>query len=384
MTGTRKLASVAVGLLLAAAACTGGNGGGTPPSTTVPLPPLPDADSTTTTAAPPPPSPAGATLLEVQRRGLVRCGVAPNQPGFTDVVDEQVVGGFDVDFCRALAVAIFGEASRVAFVILSATDRWSALDNGDIDVLFRNTTWTSERDIARGFDFGPTVFHDGQQLMAPAADGFSAASSISDLLGATVCVNEGTTSEDRIREAVGDLGVEVTIRPVGGVDVAVDGLVSGTCGAITADGSAIAGFKRLREPNPDAWVVFPSRPISYEPLGPVYRSNDSQWADIVNWTVYATMIADDKGVDSSNVRRLLTDSDLPDMESRVLLGEEGRFGVDLGLRADAFLLVIEQVGNYSEIFSRNLNPLGMTREGTLNASVENFGLIQAPPVRSSE
>lgn len=378
MTTIRALPAGVVAIIVAIAACTSGSSNGAttnlpPPSTTLTTQPGP------TTVPEFTPSTSAGTLRVVQDRGLLRCGVnESNAPGFTDVVDEEVLGGFDVDFCRAVAAAVLGDADRVKFVLLSATDRFNALASGDIDVLFRNTTWTSERDTR--FDFGPTIFHDGQQLMAPVASGFNSSSGIADLLGATVCVNAGTTTESHIREAVAELGVELTIRPTNSVQDAVDQLIEGSCTAITADGSALAGYKRTREPEANAWVVFPQRPISKEPLGPVYRSNDSQWADIVNWTVFAMIIADEKGITSSNVRDLL-DEGLPDREAALLLGVEGSFATDLGVAADAFLKVIEQVGNYDEIFSRNLNPLGIIREASLNASAENFGLIQAPPVK---
>ncbi len=355
------------------------------------LPPTSATSATSVSPSPPRTAPPqalrGDTLQTVEQRGILRCGV--NEvllPGFTESVGDQWTG-FDVEFCQAIAAAVLGDTGRVEYVGLNAASRFAALQSGDIDVLIRNTTYTSQRDVR--FDFGPITFHDGQQVLAREADGFSPRTGIVDLEGETVCVNEGSTSADNIKAAVAAIGVpNVTIREVADIQSAMDDFIGGVCDAVTSDGSALAAQKRTRERASDPWVVFPSRPISNEPLGPVYRSGDSQWADIVNWTVYATVVADRKELTASNVRlhrdEASRDPDALDLESQILLGLRGSFPADLGLSADAFFQVIDQVGNYDEIYRRNLGPLGFARPGTLNAPVSEGGLIWAPPLSENE
>ena len=354
--------------------CTGPDGGGHDPTTTA-------TPTTPTTATPPAPTTAAAaispsTLRLVQERGTLKCGVNEGLTGFTNVDGDKVVGGFDPDFCGAIAAGVLGDKTRVDFVRLSTSNRFEALQSGAIDVLMRNTTRTSALDAQ--FDFGPTTYHDGQQLMGSSPP-FRRDSTISELNGSVVCVTKDTTTEANLEEALGTVGVEAEIVPVEDSSQLGDGLDDGTCDVITADGSALVSLREQYRRD-DAWVIFPTKPISREPLGPVYRSNDSQWADIVNWTIFATVIADEKGIDSNNVADKLVDP--PDSEAALLLGGPNGLAAQLGLDPAAFYTVISQVGNYDEIFQNNLGPVGITRAGSLNASVDELGLIIAPPIRA--
>ncbi len=360
-------------VLLAVVSCSGGGSNEATTTTT----PTTTATTTTTSATTPGPLPAApSTLRLVQERGKLRCGVNEGLTGFTNVNGDEVVGGFDPDFCRAIATAVLGDESLVDFVRLSTGNRFEALQNGDIDVLMRNTTRTSALDAE--FDFGPTTYHDGQQLMGSSPP-FRRDSTISELNGSAVCVTKDTTTEDNLEEVLRTFGVEAVIVPVERSSELGDGLDDATCDVITADGSALVSLREQYRRD-DRWVIFPTKPISREPLGPVYRSDDSQWADIVNWTIFATIIADEKEIDSSNVADKLADP--PDSEAALLLGGSNGLAAQLGLDPTAFYNVISQVGNYDEIFRNNLGPVGITRAGSLNAAVDELGLIIAPPIRA--
>ncbi len=334
-------------------------------------------DPTTSTERVRPDDEHGATLAAVIDRGHVNCGVNTGLRGFAEERDYGGYFGFDVDFCRAVAAAVLGDADAVEFYPLTATERWDALLDGTIDVLFRNTTWVQHWD-ANALDFGPTVFHDGQQVLGRSSD-FTTSSTLADLDGAVVCVNEGTTSEANIREQAAQVGAEVEFLLTRTFDEGRDRFAMGECDAVTTDGSALFVAKVSGEPDPGSWVIFPTKPFSREPLGPVYRANDSEWADIVAWTIFATIIADEKGITSTNVDGMVAVP--PDAEALRLLGGEGEQQTAMGLDAEAFYWVIKWVGSYGEIFERNLGPIGISREGTLNAGVDGFGLITAPPAR---
>ncbi len=320
----------------------------------------------------------GGTLAAVQARGNLNCGVSGAAVAFSFVEADGSVNGIDADYCRAVAAAVLGDSEAVTFVNLTAAERFTAVQSGEVDVLMRNSTWTQSRDTEVGMDFGPTTYYDGQQLMGLASDGFSGSSEVSEIAGATVCTNAGTTTETNISELAGELGISITLNTFEDYNQVVDAFIAGTCNVITTDGSGLVGRKAQQEPEDQEWVIFPATPISKEPLGPVYGQNDSEWADVVNWVVYATIIADENGVTSSNVDAALS-GDNP--ESVRLLGGEGELQTKMGLSADAFYNVISQVGNYDEIFAKNLNPVGLVREGSANARWTEGGLIYAPPAR---
>lgn len=320
----------------------------------------------------------GGTLAAVQARGTLNCGVSGAAVAFSFVEADGSVNGIDADYCRAVAAAVLGDANAVQFTNLTAAERFAAVQAGEVDVLMRNSTWTQSRDTEVGMDFGPTTYYDGQQLMARASDGFSAGSTVPEVDGAVVCTNAGTTTETNISELASELGINITLNTFEDYNQVMDAFIAGTCDVVTTDGSGLVGRKAQQQPEGEEWVIFPATPISKEPLGPVYAQNDSQWADVVNWTVYATIIADENEVSSANVDAALA-GDNPEMVR--LLGGEGELQSAMGLSPDAFYNVISQVGNYDEIFARNLNPVGLDRAGSANARWTEGGLIYAPPAR---
>ncbi len=334
----------------------------------------------TTTAAPTGQATPGGTLASVIADGKLDCGVSTAAPAFTEFAPDGTVTGFDADFCRAVAAAIFGDANAVQFRGTTAAERFDVLKSGEVDVLFRTTTWTMSRDASGeagvGGDFGPTTYFDGQQMMGKRDRGFTANSGFADIDGAIVCSISGTTTEKNITEGAAAAGVSITLEGVVDNPESMEKFAAGTCDIVTTDGSALVGSKAQLD-EADEWVIFPPAPISKEPLGPMYRQNDSEWADVINWTVYATIIADEKGITSQNIDDMM---DI-DGEATRLFGGEGELQTSIGLPADAFLQVIKQVGNYDEIYTRNLNPVGLFREGSLNARFTEGGLQYAPPAR---
>ena len=321
----------------------------------------------------------GSVLAAVIARGELNCGVSGAGVGFSVTQPDGSQVGFDADYCRATAAAILGDAEAVNFVPLTAAERFTAVQTGQVDVLFRNTTWTQSRDTDVGMDFGPTTYFDGQQLMGRASDGFSGASGVADIDGAVVCTNAGTTTEKNIADAADAEGISIDLQTFEDFNQVTDAFINGACDIITTDGSALVGRKAEQQPADQEWAIFPATPISKEPLGPTYGQNDSAFADAVNWTVYATMIADENGINQGNVDDAVANP--PTAEIGRLLGGEGELQSAMGLSADAFYQVISQVGNYSDIFDRHLTPLGITREGSANAQWTDGGLIYAPPAR---
>ena len=328
--------------------------------------------------------PAGGTLDLVRARGSLRCGVADSAIGFAEPQEDGSFTGFDADFCRAVAAAIFGDSDAVEFVGTTSAERFTVLAAGGVDVLFRTTTWTQSRDTELGGDFGPTTFYDGQLTMGRAELGFSDASTVADLDGARVCANAGTTTEKNITEEARVVGAEIELVTTEGAPEAMELFRGSSCDVITSDGSRLFGERFAAMANGEIsegdWIIFPSTPISKEPLGPMYRQNDSQWADIINWTVYALVIADEKGITSANVDEMVADPPDPEVGRMLGVGED-ELQTKMGLPADAFAQAIRQVGNYDEIHVRNLSPLGMARAGSINARWTEGGLIYAPPAR---
>ena len=321
----------------------------------------------------------GDLLDTVLARGELWCGVSGSAVAFSETQPDGSQTGFDADYCKAVAAALFGDAEAVVFVSLTAAERFTAVQTGTVDVLMRNTTWTQGRDTEVGMDFGPTTYYDGQQLMARAGDGFSGQSAVADIGGAVVCTNAGTTTEQNIADAADAAGVDINLQTFEDFDIVTTNFIAGACDIITTDGSALVGRKANQQPDGEDWVIFPPTPISKEPLGPTYGQNQSRFADVVNWTVYATIIADEKGVTSANVDAMAANPS--DAEVGRMLGGEGELQTAMGLSPDAFWQVIAQVGNYDEIYSRNLHPVGLSREGSANAGWLDGGLIYAPPAR---
>ena len=353
-------------LMLVAIAC-GGEGAEDVTATAGPI----------TTQVPAPAVPAAADLLDVViARGELNCGVNEILPGFGYKDSEGAFTGFDVDLCRAVAAAIIGDAEAVRYKSLNSATRFEAVNSGLIDLLSRNTTWTQSRDTDLGLDFGPTTYYDGQQLMARGEQGFSSGSALQEIEGATVCAISGTTTEKNMTEAASAAGVNITLSTFEDFNVVIEGFKSGACDVVTSDGSTLVSRKATEGAAGEDWVIFPSVPISKEPLGPSWIQNQSRFGDVVTWTVFAMLIAEEKGITSSNVDDMLS---VDGEASRLLGATEDELQTKMGLPADAFYQVIKQVGNYAEVYDRHLTPLGLERG--LNALYSDGGLLYAPPAR---
>lgn len=323
------------------------------------------------TVAPPP---AGGTLALVQDRGQLICGVNGSLPGFSflDSATSDVTG-FDADFCRAIAAAVLGDPDAVEFRTLDADSRQPALLSGEIDVLIRNTTWTVTRDTGWGL-FAPTTFYDGQGMMVRAADGIT---TLEDLDGANICVLTGTTTELNLADVFGARGIDFTPQPFGEIPQRDSAYDEGTCDAVTADRSGLVSA-RTTLGNPDEHVIL-DEVMSKEPLGPVVRQGDDAWFNIVKWVVFAIIEAEEQEITSDNVEEMVG-SDNPVIAR--LLGAEGDLGLLLGLENDWVVNVISAVGNYAEIYERNLGPgTGFELERGLNSLYTDDGLLYAPPYR---
>lgn len=316
-------------------------------------------------------------LAAVKSNGALRCGVNTSVPGFGFLDPNGANVGFDIDFCKALAVAIFNDPEAVEFVPVTAAERFTALQNNQIDVLIRNTTWTISRDVELGTDFAPTTFYDGQGMMVRKDSGFT---SLADMGGATICVLAGTTTELNLADAFNRLGLQYEALVLDSGDATRAAYDEGRCDGLTSDKSQLAGL-RTGTTNPEDHIILPDT-MSKEPLGPVWAQGDQQWGDLVRWVVNGIIIAEEKGITSANVAEIAAGTP-EDPEVARLLGIEGEFGKLLGLDPDFMVNVISAVGNYGEIYDRNLGPEGtnIPREGSLNALWINGGLLYAPPWR---
>ncbi len=313
-------------------------------------------------------------LDTVKKRGKVICGVNATTIGFGFVDSSGKYSGFDVDFCRGVAAAVFGDSSKVDFVSLTAAARFTAIQSGEVDVVFRNTTWTSSRDGEVGVDFGPINFYDGQGVMVKAN---GAAKRILDLAGATICTNQGTTTEQNINDYFRQRKQQIKVVTYQDFNLVMAAFDQGRCDAVTTDASALASRKATAADPTDYRIL--GEIISKEPLAPFVAQNDSKWLDVVSWTVYATIYAEELELNSRNIDAAKTSAD-PSI--RRFLGLEGTSGKGLGLSADFAVDVIKAVGNYKEIYDRNLGPktkLNIPRRQ--NANYESGGLLYSPPFR---
>lgn len=323
------------------------------------------------------PGPAGGRLALVQERGQLICGVNGSLPGFSFLDENGDMTGFDADFCRALAAAVLGDAEAVEFRSLSTDQRGPALQTGEIDVLIRNTTWSVSRDTSWGL-FAPTTFYDGQAIMVNAAVG---AETLEDLAGATVCVQSGTTTELNLADAFREIGVEIETQVFADLDPTYQAYEEGRCDAVTSDRSQLVA-RRTVFANPDDHVIL-DEVLSKEPLGPVAPLGDDPWFNVVKWTVFATIEAEELGITSENVADQAS-SENPVVQRFVGVTPEGAdpFDSGLGLEPDWIVNVISQVGNYAEIYERNLGPgTPFDLERGLNALWTDGGLLYAPPYR---
>jgi general L-amino acid transport system substrate-binding protein len=318
---------------------------------------------------------AGAIMDAVKDKGFIQCGVSTGLAGFSNPDDAGNWSGIDVDVCHAIAAAVFGDAEAVKFTPLTSKERFTALQSGEIDVLSRNTTWTLNRDTALGLDFVGVTYYDGQGFMVPKSLGVKSAL---ELDGASVCVATGTTTELNLADYFRANNMSYTPVVFERADEERAAYEQGRCDTYTTDQSGLYA-QRTGLANPDDHIVLPEV-ISKEPLGPVVRHGDNAWGDVVRWTLYAMLEAEEFGVDSQNVDDMKANSTNPNI--RRLLGVEGDMGQGLGLPTDWAYQIIKQVGNYGEIFERNVGmstPLKIERG--LNALWTDGGLQYAMPVR---
>ncbi len=314
------------------------------------------------------------TLSEVQKQGFVKCGVDGGLPGFSEVGSDGIYRGIDVDICRAVAAAVFGDAKKVKYVALNAKERLTALQSGEIDMLSRNTTWTETRDTSLGLSFAGVNYYDGQGFMVTKKLGVKSAK---ELDGASICLQTGTTTELNVADYFRSNKMKYKLVSYDTNDQVVKAYESGRCDVLTSDQSQLYGL-RIKLAKPDESVVLPEV-ISKEPLGPVVRKGDGKWFDIVRWSFYAMLTAEEAGVTSKNVDAMLK-TDNPDV--RRLLGVEGQMGENLGLKKDFAYNIIKQVGNYGEAFEATVgegSPLKIKRG--YNALWTKGGLQYAPPFR---
>jgi general L-amino acid transport system substrate-binding protein len=324
---------------------------------------------------PPPPSGYGDTLNLVLERGTLICGVNSQVPGFGYVDADGNFSGFDVDYCRALAAAIFGDSENVEFRPVTAAERFTALQSGEIDVLSRNTTWTLVRDTELGGNFVHTTFFDGQGMMVPSDLGVT---DLAGLDGGTICVQTGTTTELNLADVMAAEGLSYTPAVFEDADSTFAAYAEGRCDAVTTDKSGLIA-RRTVLADPGAHVILDVT-MSKEPLGPMVRHGDDQWFDIAQWTVFALFNAEEHGITSANVDDVMASTTVPDI--RRMLGLEGDLGLKLGLSNDFAYNIIAQVGNYEEVYNRNLGPDTPTFiPRGLNSSYVDGGLLYGLPFR---
>ncbi|EFI51872.1 cationic amino acid ABC transporter, periplasmic binding protein [Afipia sp. 1NLS2] len=317
---------------------------------------------------------AQATLKAVQERGVLSCGVSQGLPGFSAPDDTGKWSGLDVDFCRALAAVVLNDPLKVKFVPLSAKDRFTALQSGEIDVLSRNTTWSLSRDTSLGLNFTAVMYYDGQGFLVRKA---LKVNSALELNGASVCVQTGTTNEQNLADYFRANNMKYEVVAFSTADETIKAYESGRCDVFTSDVSQLYA-ERLKLTVPDDHVVLPEI-ISKEPLGPVVRHGDDQWFDIVKWTLFAMINAEELNVTQKNVGEM-TKSNKPEIAR--LLGTDGNLGEQLGLTKDWVVRIVKAVGNYGESFDRNVGAGSKLRISRgLNKLWNQGGIQYAPPIR---
>jgi general L-amino acid transport system substrate-binding protein len=318
---------------------------------------------------------AGQTMDSVKSKGFVQCGVNTGLPGFSNADEKGHWRGIDVDVCRAVAAAVLGDATKVKFTPLTAKERFTALQSGEIDMLSRNTTWTVTRDATLGVHFAGVTYYDGQGFLVNKKLGVKSAK---ELDGASICVQTGTTTELNMGDYFRANKMQYTPVVFEKGDEAVAAYDSGRCDVFTSDQSQLYA-QRIKLKSPKNHLVLPEV-ISKEPLGPVVRQGDDEWFNIVKWSLFAMVNAEEMGVNSQNVANIRKTTQDPAMKR--LLGLEGDKGKDLKVSNDWVFNIVSQVGNYAESFERNVgggSPLNIARG--LNALWKDGGLQYAPPVR---
>ena len=316
---------------------------------------------------------AATTLETIKAKGHVQCGVTTGLAGFSAPDDKGHYTGIDADVCYAVAAAVFGDRSKVKFTPLTAKERFTALASGEIDILSRNTTHTLTRDASLGLNFTYYNYIDGQGFLVKKDLGVK---SVNELSGAKICIQAGTTTELNLADYFRTHKMQ--FQPVV-YDTSIqtrEGFDKGACDVLTSDKSQLAAL-RTELKDPKGSIILPET-ISKEPLGPVVRQGDDQWFNIVKWVLYGVINADELGVSSKNVDQMKSSTN-PNIKR--LLGVEGDMGKKLGLSNDWLYHVIKQVGNYDEMYERNITPLGLSRKGSVNALWTKGGVLYAPPIR---
>ena len=318
---------------------------------------------------------AADTLDDVKTRGELRCGVNGEAPGLSHKDDYGDWSGLDVDFCRAVAAAALGNADKVAFIPLSIDQRFAALRDGKVDLLARNTTWTEQRDVAEGVSFAGILYFDGQGFMVPR--GTSLLSTL-ELNGATICAISGTTSADNAQRYFTRNRMSMEMTLYADLNAARDAYLDGKCSTLTSDRTQLYGVRATLD-EPATQRILPEV-ISKEPLAPAVRKGETRWLDLVRWTLYTLIGAEEIGIDSNNVISAKTRANSDDV--RTLLGLDGDTAAALGVEPEWGYRVILQVGNYAEVFERNLGTAsGLGIKRGLNALWNQGGLLYAPPTR---
>ncbi|MGF1629446.1 MAG: amino acid ABC transporter substrate-binding protein [Kiloniellaceae bacterium] len=316
-----------------------------------------------------------ATLDDVKSKGFVQCGVSTGVPGFSFTDDAGNWQGFDPAVCQAVAAAIFGDASKVKYTPTTGKTRFTALASGEVDVLSRNTTWTLSRDADLGFTFLGVNYYDGQGFMVPKALGVTSAK---ELAGASICIQTGTTTELNLADYFRLNNMNYEPVPIETNEEARTNYLGGRCDVYTTDASGLAASRATFD-NPADHIILPEI-ISKEPLGPLVRQGDDQWADIVRWSLNALILAEEYGITSENVDEMAKGTDNPEVNR--LLGNEGDMGAMLGVDNKWAYNIVKQVGNYGEVFEQFIGastPIGLERG--LNAQYKDGGILYAPPAR---
>jgi general L-amino acid transport system substrate-binding protein len=334
-----------------------------------------EVQSTVVVEVPAQVAPTGGLLDAVKGRGQLVCGVNGGLPGFSNLEADGSFSGFDADFCRAIAVAVLGDPEAVEFRALSTTERFTALQTGEVDVLIRNTTRTFQRDSELGLAFAPTTFYDGQGILIQADLGVT---DLEGLEGGTICVQAGTTTELNLADQLGARGISYEPVVFDDIDPTYAAYEEGRCDAVTSDRSQLVG-RRSAMADPEAHILLDAV-LSKEPLAPATLQGDALWNDVVTWTVYGVIAAEEKGITSENVDTFADTTD-PEIQRMLGIGETA-LGSMLGLEAGWLANVIREVGNYGEIYARNLGPdTPLNIQRGPNELWTNGGLLYSPPFR---
>ena len=323
-------------------------------------------------AAGPAQAQAQSTLEAVTKKGFVQCGVNVGLAGFSQPDSQGVWKGIDVDLCRAVAAAVFGDATKVRYTPLTAQQRFTALQSGEIDILSRNTTWTITRDTSLGLNFVGVNYYDGQGFMVPAKKKVKSAKQLN---GATVCVQPGTTTELNLADYFRTHKMKFKPVVIEKLEEVLNAYFSGRCDVYTTDVSGLVAVRASRAPKPAEHVILPEV-ISKEPLGPAVRHGDDRWFDIVKWSLFAMIEAEELELNSKNIDQQASS---PNPSIQRFTGATGDIGKMLGLDNRWAANIVKQVGNYAESFEANLKPLGFERG--LNKLWTQGGLMYAPPIR---